>query len=211
MSQKKSNTKKTSGRITKEDALLLFNALNQEGVSEDAYIGISQYVDDVVTSTLLSDYARNEELFMRYFPEGWKDTEQHSRRTIARIIQRLKAGETIEEIHNAFERYRAAREAKRAVKDKQQHESIVTARAILEFFDRSDVPEFLSDGVMILLSGAAHALNLPDIFMHEEDTNETEAPKVAAIVTKAGNLFDVSDALAAAGYSDTSEEERGEV
>lgn len=108
---KKSSTKKTEN-IT-ADARLLFQALNQPGVSEDAQVDIAQYIDDVVTSTLLSDYAHNEELFMRYFPEGWEESDQHTRRQVSGIIQKLKAGESVEEIHNDFERERAERRAQR--------------------------------------------------------------------------------------------------
>jgi hypothetical protein len=85
-------------------------------------VGIAQYVDDVVTSTLLSDYAHNEELFIRYFPEGWEECGVHTRRQVSGIIQRLKAGESIEEIHNDFERERDEWQAKREEELRSQPE-----------------------------------------------------------------------------------------
>jgi hypothetical protein len=101
-----STKKSTKKQISKQDLQLLFTAINQEGVGEDARTFITQYVDDVITATLLSDYAYNEELFMRYFPEGWKNSYEYARRNVLDIIKGLKAGKTIDEIHAGFERER---------------------------------------------------------------------------------------------------------
>lgn len=82
-----------------------------------------------------------------------------------------------------------------------------TARAILDFTSRSDVSDFISNAVMIAIDGAAIAHNQPQPYMTPEETTRTATPKVAAILTAAGELFDVQAALRAKGYyADTGEQ-----
>jgi hypothetical protein len=52
---------------------------------------------------------------------------------------------------------------------------------------------------MIAIEGAAIAHNLPQPYMDEEETSETAIPKVAAILTKAGEMFSLDKALEATG------------
>lgn len=159
-----------------------------------------------MVSTLLSEYTSDEELFIRYFQKGWKEQGIHSHRRVGQIIDRLKKGESIEEIHESFERERAKHQAEREAEDKKQPENIVAARTILEFANSGDIPDFITDAVLVAISGAATASGLPDIFMHEEDTDETEAPKLTAIITKAGKSFSLKEALNYEGYSRVNEE-----
>jgi hypothetical protein len=74
-----------------------------------------------------------------------------------------------------------------------------TARAILDFTDKQGFPDFITNAVMIAIEGAAIAHNLPQPYMNEKETDETATPKIAAILTAAGEMFSLSEALEATG------------
>ena len=128
MSQKKSNTAKADRRtsakitVTRKDALMLFNAINREGISDKARIDILGYIDEVIDDAPSQDPAHNKSLFLRLFSEGWQESSRHARRNMGEIIQRLRAGQTIEEIHNAFEQERAAWRRKKEEEERSKPE-----------------------------------------------------------------------------------------
>jgi hypothetical protein len=64
-----------------------------------------------------------------------------------------------------------------------------TAREIISFTHRSDVPDFITNAVLIAIEGAAITHNLPRPYMDEKETSETAIPKVAAILKAAGKMF----------------------
>jgi hypothetical protein len=113
MSHKKSNTpaidRRTSAKIevTRKDVLMLFNAVNAPGINEKARIDILGFVDEVIDDAPSHDPAYNKELFLKFFPEGWQASDHHTRRNMGEIIQRLRAGQTVEDIHNNLEQRRA--------------------------------------------------------------------------------------------------------
>ena len=93
------------------------------------------------------------------------------------------------------------------MKKKRDYTAEETARAILDFTSRSDVPDFITNAVLLVIDGAAIAHNQPQPYMTGEETTSTATPKVAAILKTAGELFHVQDALRAKGYhADTGEQ-----
>jgi hypothetical protein len=73
------------------------------------------------------------------------------------------------------------------------------ARAILDFTGKRGIPEFITNAVLVAIEGAAIAHNLPRPYMDAGETDETAAPKIAAILTAAGEMFSLSGALKASG------------
>jgi hypothetical protein len=113
MSQTKSNTPKIDRRtaakieVTRKDALMLFKAINAPEVNSTARVDILEYVDEVLENAPKSDPATNKALFLKFFPTGWNEASPHTRRNVGDIIQRLRAGHSVEEIHEYFEQSRA--------------------------------------------------------------------------------------------------------
>lgn len=105
MSVKKSSTPKIDRRtaaninITKSDVLRLYAAIQKAGAGSDASVDVLGYVDDVLDNSPSSDPASNKELFLKFFFEGWPESSLHTRRNVGEIIQRIRAGQSIEEIH----------------------------------------------------------------------------------------------------------------
>ncbi len=98
--KKNSTENKQSGTL--KDALLLFKLIHDEAISEDARRHLLEYVDDILNSASLTDAAHNKSLFLRGYVEGLEQTDSHSRRNIGEILERIKAGETLEEIIDDF-------------------------------------------------------------------------------------------------------------
>lgn len=128
MSRKKVTTPKIDRRtaarmeVTRSDALLLFKSINAEGVSEDAQINIIGHVDDVLNATPASDPVNDQELFLRFFLDGWQHSTRHTRTNVGEIIQRLKAKQSINEIHDHFQRERAKWSAKHQEEERNKPE-----------------------------------------------------------------------------------------
>jgi hypothetical protein len=107
--QKKSNIPKIDRRtsanieVTRKDLLMLFNAINAPGVDNKAQVNILGYVDEVIDNSPSADPAHDKSLFLRLFPKGWQESSYHERRNMGEIIQCIRAGQSIEEIHAHFE------------------------------------------------------------------------------------------------------------
>lgn len=128
MSVKKSSTPKINRRtaaqieVTGEDALMLFKAIHAPGISSTAQIDILGYVDEVLDDAPKSDPIDNKALFLKFFPAGWDEASLHTRRNVGDIIQRVRAGQSIEEIHEYFEQMRAKHHAENEEKERNQPE-----------------------------------------------------------------------------------------
>jgi len=104
---KKHTTANESG-VTRADALLLFNLINDEAVAEDARRYLTEYVDDILSASQVSDLTNNKPLFLRGFAEGWQRASSHSRRNVGEVLQRVKKGEAIESVIADFRGQRDA-------------------------------------------------------------------------------------------------------
>ncbi len=91
---------KQSGTL--KDALLLFKLIHDEAISEDARHHLLEYVDDILNSAPMTDAAHNKSLFLRGFVDGWQRSDSHSRRNVGEVLQRVKAGETLEQVLDDF-------------------------------------------------------------------------------------------------------------
>jgi hypothetical protein len=118
MAHRKSNTEKIDRRtsaqveITRQDALALFKAINQKGVSNEAAVDILGFTDEVMENAPSQrDPAYDQQLFVRLLVEGWPQSDAHTRRNVGEIIQRIRAGQSAEEIHQRFEQRRERRHA----------------------------------------------------------------------------------------------------
>jgi hypothetical protein len=128
MSQEKSSTPKIDRRtsanikVTRTDVLHLFKAITKAGPGSSAGVDVLGHIDDVMNNSPAHDPASNKELFLKFFLEGWPQSSYHTRRNAGEIIQRIRAGQSIEEIHNHFQReWRKIRAANRK-KERNQPE-----------------------------------------------------------------------------------------
>jgi hypothetical protein len=125
--QKKSNTpgidRRTAANmtVTRKDALMLFQAI-QEASDEGATVDILGHIDDVMDNAPSSDPASNKELFLKFFLEGWPESGTHTRRNVGEIIQRVRAGQSIEEIYAHFQQEQAKASAEKAEKERNAPE-----------------------------------------------------------------------------------------
>jgi hypothetical protein len=103
MATKKQTTKAKSTttnkqRVTRTDALLLFDLIHDEAVSEDVRCHLIEYVDDVLNSSPISDLTNSRPLFLRALLDGWQRAGKHSRRNVGEVLQRVKGGEALESV-----------------------------------------------------------------------------------------------------------------
>jgi hypothetical protein len=101
---------------------MLFNAINSPGVDNKAQVNILGYVDEVIDNSPSADPAHDKSLFLRLFPKGWQESSYHERRNMGEIIQRIRAGQAIEEIHERFEQAWAKSRAEAEEKERSAPE-----------------------------------------------------------------------------------------
>ncbi len=94
----KDTTTAAQSNVTRADALLLFNLINDEAVSEDARRHLTEYVDDILSAAPTSDPTTIKAQFLRHFAVGWRASGDHSRRNVGEFLCRVKRGETVESI-----------------------------------------------------------------------------------------------------------------
>lgn len=121
---RKSNTPKIDRRtaarikVTRKDAEMLFKAINQAEPGSDARIDILEYIDEVAESApLRQDYSADRRRFVKLFLEGWPESDRFTRANVGEIIQRIRTGQTVEEIHEHLEIERRKIRDERAEKE----------------------------------------------------------------------------------------------
>lgn len=170
----KDTTTTNESEVTRTDALLLFNLINDEAVAEDARRHLREYVDDVLNAAPITDATNNRPLFLRGFAEGWHRVSDHVRRNVGEILQRVKGGESVESVIGDFLRQmtavstKAVRERARAIITDERYD-IDTRDAIrnslqddspnlAEFVRRAERGEIILDLTAVTTDASPHTL-----------------------------------------------------
>lgn len=118
---KTKQTKEQKQRQLRRDALLLFKIINDKSIPQKARQELSEYVDDVCSSSQLFDPHHNKTCFLKTFVDGYgRDT--HARRNMQTILNQLKAGKSADEVVAWVDEKREAHYAKMQEEEDAQPE-----------------------------------------------------------------------------------------